>query len=82
MSEKDDPQARKLPVTAELGDEGGSYGDATIQAETFSGASGNPRIDPKRVAGTEAPAVTREDQPGEPADAVKHATERPDDRTE
>ena len=31
------PLPGKLPVTAEVGSEGGSYADATVQAETFGG---------------------------------------------
>jgi hypothetical protein len=72
---------KKLPVTAELGDEGGSYGDGALQAETFRGASGNSRVDPKQVAplGGEAPAAASQgEQVRESADEVKHATESPE----
>lgn len=83
MSDKDNAAQPKLPITAELGDEGGSYGDATVQAETFSGASGNPRVDPKRVARGGAQAVASQgEQLRESPDAVKHATEPPDDHKE
>jgi hypothetical protein len=69
----------KLPVTAELGDEGGSYGDATNQAETFKGATGNPVIDPKRVA--PPPRDSEASHPDRsPEDDIKHATEPPDSR--
>lgn len=78
MNRDKDPAEDKLPVTAELGDEGGSYGDGTVQAETFRGAGGNPRVDPKRVAppGDAAGAVAGEDTEAEPRDDVKHATDR------
>jgi hypothetical protein len=35
-----------LPVTAEVGGEGGSYADATLQDATFSGPEGNQRVHP------------------------------------
>ena len=35
MSRSDDRRENKLPVTAEIGDEGGSYADPTIQVPTF-----------------------------------------------
>lgn len=35
MSRSDDRRENKLPVTAEVGDEGGSYADPTIQVPTF-----------------------------------------------
>jgi hypothetical protein len=76
-----DPIDEKLPVTAELGSEGGSYGDGALQAETLRGASGNPRVDPKRVAplGGEAAAAAAEgEQVRDSADEVKHATESPE----
>lgn len=80
MADKDDGRDDKLPVTAELGDEGGSYGDATVQAETFKGEAGNPRVDPKRVAATgqEAGSMTAERAP---SDLRKHADE-PEGRSE
>ena len=44
MADADNPAPRrKLPVTAEVGGEGGSYADATVQAETFT--SDNPPVD-------------------------------------
>ena len=69
-----DPVEDKLPVTAELGDEGGSYGDATVQAETMKGE--NPRVDPKRAGppGDLAGTAAADD---EPVDLVKHADEPP-----
>lgn len=80
---REDPRANeKLPITAELGDEGGSFGDATIQEDTFKEGPGNPRVDPKRAAavGGHAQAVASQGTPaGEPDDEVKPATERPDD---
>ena len=76
MGKPEDRVEKKLPVTAELGDEGGSFGDATTQAETFKGAQGNPRVDPKRVAavGREAEGTVPDQAPD---DEVKDASEPP-----
>ena len=71
----------KLPVTGELGGEGGSFGDGTVQAETFKGAFGNDRVDPKRVGpaeGDAAAAAEEGEQVRSPDAEVKHATEPPD----
>jgi hypothetical protein len=35
-----------MPITAEVGGEGGSFADATVQDATFSGPEGNERVDP------------------------------------
>jgi hypothetical protein len=44
---KDNPERKPiLPITAEVGGEGGSYADATLQDATFSGPDGNRRVDP------------------------------------
>ncbi len=50
QEDKDGRAADELPLTAELGDEGGSYGEGSQQAATRMGGAGNPRIDPKQVA--------------------------------
>jgi len=79
-SDQDSQETAKLPVTAELGDEGGSYGDATLQAETFKGAFGNRRIDPQQAAaaGGEAAAIASQgEQLRESDDEVTPATELP-----
>lgn len=79
--EPSDPHADKtLPVTAEVGDEGGSYADPTVQAETFSGPAGNARVDSKAAeAGVKSPAIRSERQPpGKDDEFVKQATEQPD----
>jgi hypothetical protein len=82
MSRTDDRADKTLPVTAEVGDEGGSYADPTIQADTFAGPFGNRRVDPQRVQpappdGT-APAVQAGDDAGAtPGDEIRHATEPP-----
>ena len=79
MSNDKDRPAHKLPITAELGDEGGSYGDATLQAEPLLGARGNPRVDPKLVspAGEEAGAMTASE---DTEDQVKDPHEPPEGR--
>jgi hypothetical protein len=72
---------RKLPVTAEIGGEGGSYGDATVQAETLKGELGNPRVDANRVGpsrGDTAAAAAEGGQVRESDDVVKHASEPPE----
>ena len=71
----DAPPARQLPVTAEVGGEGGSYADPTMQVETFSGPAGNPRIDQARV-GTSDAIAPAPDEGG--AATVKPATEPPE----
>jgi len=76
----DDRTNEKLPVTAEVGGEGGSYADATQQAETFKGATGNPRVDQKAVVkpvGELAGAAAEGEQVRDAGDVVKHATEPP-----
>jgi hypothetical protein len=76
----DDRRDDRLPVTAEVGGEGGSYAEATQQAETFKGAAGNRRIDPKSVAeadGDLSDAAAEGEQVLETAEDVKHATEPP-----
>jgi hypothetical protein len=76
MKDEKPRPGRKLPVTAEVGGEGGSYADAAMQAETFSGPEGNPRAD-LTVLGTAG-----EDEPAVDDEAVvKHATEPPEHRT-
>ena len=74
MAKPDDNLEDKLPVTAELGDEGGSYGDATNQAETFRGGRGNPRVDPKR-AGPSPRSADADAADAQAGDLVKHADE-------
>lgn len=80
MNTNDPTRDGKLPVTAEVGGEGGSYAEATQQAETFSGLDGNRRIDPKEVDASDARTAAAID--GEAArdegTVVKHATEPPD----
>jgi hypothetical protein len=61
MDHSDDRADETLPVTAEVGGEGGSYADATQQAETFQRPVGNVRVDPKAAGpGAEAPAIRSE----------------------
>lgn len=81
--EKPEPD-QKLPVTAEVGGEGGSYADATMQAETFSGPEGNPRADiivlGDADSGRVAAAIEGEQVLDDGA-VMKHATEPPERRT-
>jgi hypothetical protein len=82
MSE-DDRKDKRLPITAEVGGEGGSYAEASQQAETFTGATGDPRVDPKAVTSADGD-VTNAAAEGEPVlespQMVKHATEPPEQR--
>ena len=81
MGGTDDRLDKKLPVTAEVGGEGGSYADATLQAETFKGAGGNERVDPKLVQdadGNTAAAAAEGEQVLDTSEMVKHASEAPD----
>ena len=75
----DDRGTDKLPVTAEVGDEGGSYADATQQAETFKGAAGNPRLDQQGVVRPDGDlaAEAAEGEQVRGGEHVKHATEPP-----
>ena len=76
----DERTNEKLPVTAEVGGEGGSYADGTQQAETFKGAAGNLRVDQKAVVkpvGELAGAAAEGEQVRDAGDLVKHATEPP-----
>lgn len=43
VTENDDRRERTLPVTAEVGSEGGSFADPTMQVATFSEDSDIPR---------------------------------------
>lgn len=47
----------KLPVTAEVGSEGGSYADPTHQAATFSGPA-NPNVSPADAVAGRMPITT------------------------
>jgi hypothetical protein len=72
----DEEKADKLPVTAEIGDEGGSYAEATQQADTFSEVFGSRRTDPKAISAT-GTAAGPQRKSREPEDEVTHATEDP-----
>jgi hypothetical protein len=84
MKDNSSKRVRKLPVTAEVGGEGGSYADATVQAETFSGPEGNPRADADVLGDVDADhsaAASEGQQVRDDGAVVKHATEPPDRRT-
>jgi hypothetical protein len=79
----DHPQPdRQLPVTAEVGGEGGSYAESTLQAETFSGPGGNPRVDPAAATtdGNLTAIASEGEQVLEDGATVRHATEPPERR--
>ena len=65
-----------VPVTAEIGSEGGSYSDASVQGETRTGNL--PRVDERRLhqdpKGTVADAVAPE--PDDPENGIR-TTRRP-----
>jgi hypothetical protein len=56
---------KKLPVTGEVGSEGGSYADATLQISNVEGDLGReaPAVEPEKVE-SDADDVTK--YPGEP----------------
>ena len=64
MSHRQNRVDRKLPVTGEVGSEGGSYADATYQVAERDGDVG-------KTAQAVEPAITDE----EPIDSVKDAKE-------
>lgn len=66
MSGTDSRTAPKLPVTGEVGSEGGSFADPTIQVATFEGD----------VARTRAPA--HREAPEATGGFVRYPTEMPD----
>ena len=76
---KRDPTRDRLPVTAEVGSEGGSYADATLQEETFAGPSGVDRVDPASAGldGDRLPAASDGEQVLDEAASVRPATEPP-----
>lgn len=51
MSGTDDRADKKLPVTGEIGSEGGSYGDPTLQISHFEGDLGRnaEAVEPEKV---------------------------------
>jgi hypothetical protein len=79
---KPDPHLdHKLPVTAEVGGEGGSSAEATLQAETFSGPEGNPRVDSIVATdsdGNQTAIASEGEQVLDDGAAVRHATEPPE----
>jgi hypothetical protein len=71
-----DPAGQPLPVTAEVGDEGGSQADGAQQAATFSDVFGHPRVDSVTAVSAGAAGPDSDDPPG---DRVTHATDWPPD---
>ena len=76
MSRTDDRADISLPVTAEVGSEGGSYADPTHQVATFTGDVEHSEARPRDAAGY---AVHREDPAGADPDRgmVRFPTEPP-----
>ena len=66
MSPTDDRADKKLPVTGEIGSEGGSYADATLQISHFKGDLGR-----------EAQAVEPEKVESDASDVTKYPSEPP-----
>jgi hypothetical protein len=84
MNPTDDRREKTpLPITAEIGSEGGSYADRTMQGETFSGPEGLPRVEGRGGASSVATYATRQDyapvsgQGALDSGAVRYATEPP-----
>jgi hypothetical protein len=67
MSGTDDRADKKLPVTGEVGSEGGSYADATHQVATFD-----------EDLATHAQAVEPEGEQSDGSDVKKYPDEAPD----
>jgi hypothetical protein len=67
MSGTDDRADKKLPVTGEVGSEGGSYADPTLQVATFEGDLGQ-----------EAEAAEPETVESDASDVTKYPTEPPE----
>ena len=68
-----------LPVTAEVGDEGGSFADGTVQEGTFAGPSGVDRVDPSAgFDGDRLPAASDGEQVRDDTAAVRPANEPPE----
>jgi hypothetical protein len=90
MNSTDDHRDKQpLPITAEVGGEGGSYADRTMQAETFAGGGGVPRVDGRGGASSIANYAIRQDYSpiGEATDldragTVRYPTEPPPARVE
>jgi hypothetical protein len=90
MNPTDDRREKQpLPITAEVGGEGGSYADRTMQAETFAGGAGVPRVDGRGGASSVANYAIRQDYSPAGADtdvdragAVRYPTEPPPVRAE
>jgi hypothetical protein len=61
------PEEKDLPVTGEVGSEGGSYADPTIQVPTF-------KEDLGRVAENAEPETVQTDA----NDVIRYPNERPD----
>lgn len=68
MSRTDDRADKTLPVTSEVGSEGGSFADPTHQVATFTGDI--PRVDGAVTDSTEPVSDTT-------TDMVRHPTEEP-----
>lgn len=65
MSGTDDRADKKLPVTGEIGSEGGSYGDPTLQISHFEGDLGRT-ADAAEPEGVESGADDVIKYPNEP----------------
>ena len=67
MGGTDDRADKQLPVTGEVGSEGGSFADPTLQVSTFEGD-----------LGTNAQAVEPEGAESDERDVTKYPTEAPE----
>lgn len=79
----DDRRSQPLPVTNEIGSEGGSYGDPTMQVNTFQEPQKDAREPGIGGAGSAAAyAIRRDDivasEEGRPEGIVRYPTEAPD----
>lgn len=81
----DDRRDRTLPVTEEVGSEGGSYADPTSQVATFGGHGAPPTMDRESLSSASGEAIDRAAvneggvgaAPGPESGMVRYPTEPP-----
>jgi hypothetical protein len=81
MAQNDDPRDSTLPVTGEVGSEGGSFADPTVQVSTFDGDV--DRVEGRGGASSSSTQATRSRDIGAasgdaPDGVVRYPTEPPD----
>jgi hypothetical protein len=77
MSRTDDRRNIPLAVTNEVGSEGGSYADPTLQAETFEAPEAEPRAPGVGGAGSAAGSAIRRGEISRRSDAPRRLQRYP-----